>query len=298
MAQATISIPAAAAPRTFVGKTLHILRRWPVLPIVVLTALAVTGIFAPLIAPHNPTLPDVANRASPPAWYENGNSKHLLGTDHIGRDLLSRIVYGARVSLMVVAISTTSGCVIGTLLGLVSGYFGRHLDEIIMRLVDIWLSVPFILVALIVVVVLGQSFGVLMALLALLAWTPFVRNVRAEVLSLKTRDYVSLAKVAGASTARIMFIHILPGVINTVIVIATLRVGQLILSEAILSFLGVGIPPPTPAWGSMVSDGRGYLNTAWWISFFPGMAIFLVVMSFNFIGDWIRDRLDPRLRQL
>jgi peptide/nickel transport system permease protein len=157
---------------------------------------------------------------------------------------------------------------------------------------------PFILVALVVVIVVGQSFPVLLGLLALLAWTPFARNVRAEVLSLKTRDYVAQARIAGASTARILLVHILPGVFNTVMVIATLRVGQLILAEATLSFLGAGIPPPHPSWGGMISDGRSYLNDAWWIAFFPGMCIFLVVMALNFLGDWMRDRFDPRLRQL
>jgi peptide/nickel transport system permease protein len=168
-----------------------------------------------------------------------------------------------------------------------------------MRLEDVWLSLPFLLIALVAAVVIGKSFGVVMGLLALLAWSAFVRNVRAEVLSLKTRDYVALARVAGAPTTRIIIRHILPGVVNTIIVIATLRVGQLILAEASLSFLGAGIPAPTPAWGLMVAEGRDYLGTGqWWISFFPGMAIFLVVMSLNFLGDWMRDRLDPRLRQL
>ncbi len=296
--QATLTLASSGDTASAVSKLLRTLRRWPVLPIIILVMLAVTGIFAPALAPYSPIRPDVVNRAAPPFWYDGGSMEHPLGTDHLGRDLLSRIIYGARVSLMVVAISTSSGLILGTTLGMLAGYFGKHLDEIIMRLVDIELAVPFILVALVIVVVLGQSFAVLMGLLALLAWTPFVRNVRAEVLSLKTRDYVSLAKVAGAPTWRILVRHILPGVINTVIVIATLRVGQLILAEATLSFLGAGIPPPTPAWGAMVSDGRGYLNTAWWISVLPGTCIFLVVMSFNFIGDWLRDRLDPRLRQL
>ena len=167
-----------------------------------------------------------------------------------------------------------------------------------MRVTDVWLGLPFILIAIVAVIAFGQTFTILVILLALLSWTPFVRNVRGEVLTLKTSDYVALAQVAGASTYRILIWHILPGVINTVIVIATLRVGQLILTEAILSFLGAGIPPPTPAWGAMVNDGRAYINDAWWISFFPGIAIFLTVMSLNFLGDWLRDRLDPRLRQL
>lgn len=226
------------------------------------------------------------------------SSAHPLGADNVGRDLLSRLIHGARVSIVVVAIALSSGLLIGVSMGLVAGWFGGLIDELIMRITDIWLGMPFILVAIVVVIAIGQTFVILIGLLALLSWTPFVRNVRGEVLSLKTRDYVSLAKVAGASTFRIMIWHLLPGVINTVIVIATLRVGQLILTEAILSFLGAGIPPPTPAWGAMVNDGRAYVTDAWWISFFPGFCIFLVVMSLNFLGDWMRDRLDPRLRQL
>jgi peptide/nickel transport system permease protein len=206
---------------------------------------------------------------------------------------------------MVTAVSLTSGLVLGTMLGLIAGYadqmfprVGAHIDEAIMRIVEITFAVPTILIALVIVIVFGQSFAVLLALLAFVAWNAFPRNVRAEVLSLKTMDYVALAKVAGASSFRILLVHIFPGVINTVLVIATLRVGQLILIEAILSFLGAGIPPPTPAWGAMVADGRNYLNDAWWIAFFPGLAIGMVVMSLNFLGDWMRDRFDPRLRQL
>ena len=167
-----------------------------------------------------------------------------------------------------------------------------------MRIVDIWAAVPFLIFALVIVIVFGASIPTLMGLLVLLAWSSFVRNIRAEVLSLKERDYVALAKVAGASPVRIMVRHILPGVANTAIVIATLRLGSLILAAAALSFLGAGIPEPTPSWGGMVAQGRDFLATAWWISFFPGISIFLLVMSLNFLGDWLRDRLDPRLRQL
>ncbi len=234
-----------------------------------------------------------------------GTTNHLLGTDQTGRDTLSRIIHGARVSLLVTAVSLSSGLVVGTVLGLVAGYadqifpkYGNHIDEGIMRVVEITYAVPTILIALVIVIVFGQSFVVLLGLLAFVAWNAFPRNVRAEVLSLKTSDYVALAKVAGAGPLRIMFVHIFPGVTNTILVIATLRVGQLILTEAILSFLGAGIPPPKPAWGAMVADGREYLADAWWIALFPGVCIFLVVMALNFLGDWMRDRFDPRLRQL
>jgi peptide/nickel transport system permease protein len=197
-----------------------------------------------------------------------------------------------------VLIALTSGVIIGTGLGMAAGYWGGWIDELISRIVDFWLALPFIMVAMVVAIVWGQSFAIILILLALLAWSPFVRNVRAEVMTLKQRDYVNMARVYGASDWRILLRHLLPGVTNTVVVLATLRVGALILAEASLSFLGIGIPPPTPAWGLMVADGRQWLTTAWWISFFPGLAIFLVVMSLNFFGDWLRDKLDPRLRQI
>jgi peptide/nickel transport system permease protein len=200
--------------------------------------------------------------------------------------------------MMVAAVSITMGVITGTALGLVSGYFGRHIDELIVRIIDISSAIPFLLLALIVVMVFGQSLAVLMGVLALMSWAGPARLVRGQALQLKTLDYVALAKVSGASTYRILTQHIFPGVMNTIVVAATLQVGSLILAESILSFLGAGIPPPTPAWGSMVSDGRDYLATDWWVAFFPGMAIFLTVLAFNFLGDWLRDRLDPRLRQL
>jgi peptide/nickel transport system permease protein len=264
----------------------------------VLVAVVVIAIFAPLMAPHSPTKQNLREKNVPPAWYVKGSSNHVLGTDYLGRDILSRVLYGARVSLLVAGISLSTGLLVGSTLGLVAGYFGGWLDEIVLRMVDVWMSLPFLLVALVVAVVIGPSFGTVMGLLALIAWAGFVRNVRAEVLSLRQRDYVALARVAGASNSRILAWHMLPGVLNTIVVIATLRVGQLILAEASLSFLGAGIPPPTPAWGIMVAEGRDYLATAWWSSFFPGIAIFLVVMALNFLGDWLRDHLDPRLRQL
>jgi peptide/nickel transport system permease protein len=191
-----------------------------------------------------------------------------------------------------------TGTVVGTALGLIAGYFGGMIDEVIMRVVDVWYGLPFVLVALVIAVILKPSLTTMMALLALFTWAGFVRNVRAEVLTLKTRDYVTIARVAGANATRIMLAHILPGVINTVLVLASLRAGQLILTEAFLSFLGAGIPPPTATWGSMIADGRSHLTNAWWVSVFPGIAIGLTVMSLNFMGDWMRDKLDPRLRQL
>jgi peptide/nickel transport system permease protein len=197
---------------------------------------------------------------------------------------------------MIVAMS--AGMIIGTTLGLVAGYAGGLTDEIITRIVDIWLGFPFILLALVVAITIGASFTVVMGLMVLLAWSGFVRNVRADVLVIKENDYVAAARVAGASDLRILVKHIFPGTIGTVTVIASLSVGGLILSEATLSFLGAGIPSPTPSWGNMIAEGRDYLQTAWWTSVFPGLALFLTVMSLNFFGDWLRDRLDPKLRQI
>jgi peptide/nickel transport system permease protein len=258
----------------------------------------VAGVFSPWLTPHDPLRGNLLEVRVPPAWAEGGSSKYLLGTDPLGRDIFSRLIEGARVSLTVASIVLGIGAISGITLGMIAGYFGGQLDEIIMRIVDFALAVPFILVALVVVIVLGQSLTVIIVLLAFFSWPGFARQVRAETLSLKRRDYVALAQIAGASPERILFRHILPGVTNTAVVVATLRVGQLILVESTLSFLGVGIPPPTPAWGSMTADGRDYLLTEWWISFFPGLAIVIVVASLNFFGDWLRDYLDPRLRQI
>ncbi len=274
------------------------LRTWPVIPIIVIIVLAAMAIFAPVIETQPPLKNNIRERLIPPIWSSDGNFAHPLGTDNIGRDMWSRLVHGARISLMVAGVALVTGTIVGTALGLTAGYFGGIFDEVIMRFVDIWFGLPFILVAMIIAVMLTPSVNTMMGILALLVWSSYVRYIRAEVLSLRERDYVSLARVAGASTVRVLIRHVLPGVINTVLVIATLRTGQLILAEATLSFLGAGIPPPTATWGNMVADGREYLRDAWWVSTLPALAIFLIVMSLNFLGDWMRDRFDPRLRQL
>ncbi len=310
-AQNYVAADSPTRRRNILSATWAFVRAWPVLPGLVVLLMVVTAVFAPLIAPSDPRKQSLADSKHPPVWFGDpepterdiarGVDKsglYRLGADELGRDVLTRVVFGARLSLQIVAVALTSGVLVGTLLGLFAGFWGGWFDEFIMRLVDFWLALPFLLVALVVAIVWGQSLMIMLGLLALLAWSPFVRNIRAEVLTLKELDYVSMARVAGSSGARIMVRHLLPGVINTVVVIATLQVGGLILAEASLSFLGVGIPPPTPAWGLMVAEGRQWLTTAWWISFFPGLAIFLVVMSLNFFGDWLRDKLDPRLRQV
>ena len=227
-----------------------------------------------------------------------GSSEYLLGTDGLGRDILSRILYGARISLIVAVVTLGIGGTLGTTLGLLAGWYGGVVDEVIMRLVDIMLAIPVILIALVFVVALEPSFKIIILVLALTIWPRFARLIRAEVLSLKTMDYVALAQVAGASTPRIVFKHLFPGVVNTLIVLASLQVGIVILLESTLSFLGAGVPAPTPAWGSMVDHGRDRVAIGWWISAMPGIAIMLTVLSLNLLGDWLRDALDPRLRQI
>ncbi len=296
-ADATLVVQPAPAP-VRIAKQVWRLRRWPLIPMFFLALFVFTGVFAPLIAPHDPERGGLRDRNLPPAWEAGGSSEFLLGTDHLGRDVLSRVVFGARISLAVAGVTLGVGMVIGVASGLIAGWYGGWLDEFLMRIVDIKLAIPTILLALVLVLALGQSFLIIVAILAIAVWPRFARNVRGEVLQLKTMDFVALAKVAGASTPRILFIHIFPGVINTLIVLATLEVGIVILLESTLSFLGAGVPPPTPAWGSMVADGRDRLAVAWWISTMPGLAIMLVVLSMNLFGDWLRDRLDPRLRQL
>lgn len=286
------------APVRLLRAGFDFMRRWPVIPAVIIVTLVICGIFAPLIAPHSYREQDLRARNAPPAWMEGGSRERLLGGDPVGRDLLSRLIHGARVSLAVAGVSLASGAIVGTALGVIAGYAGGFVDEVIMRLVDVWFSIPFLLLALVVVVVYEPSLTVILCLLALLSWSAFVRNIRGEILLLKTTDYVAIARIAGASPVRIVFRHIVPGVFNTILVIASLRVGQLILAEASLSFLGAGIPSPTPAWGVMVAEGRDYLDHAWWVATFPGVAILLTVLSVNFFGDWLRDRLDPRLRQI
>ncbi len=274
------------------------LRRYPVIPVLVVALLLITAVTAPWIAPHNPIKVDVLERHNPPFWIEGGSTTNLLGTDALGRDVLSRIIGGARITVFVVTAAVGSGVLVGTTLGLVTGYHGGIVDDIVMRFVDAWSILPALLIILVVVMTFGQGLPILIGVLAMISWPGAVRLVRAETLSLRNREYVSLAKVAGASDRRIIIRHILPGVVNIVIVSATLGTGNIILTEAALSFLGAGIPPPDPTWGRMIGEERQYIDAAWWTTLFPGLIIALVVMSGNFLGDWMRDHFDPTLRQL
>jgi peptide/nickel transport system permease protein len=279
-------------------------RRWDMflqlnfaIPAVVLVILIGSAIFAGQVAPYDPLQTSLSARLEPPV-FAGGTSAHLLGTDKLGRDVLSRIIWGARMSLSVSLLVILVTASIGTLLGIVGGYLGGVVDSVLMRITDISLAFPGILIALLLAVTLGPSFTTVVLAISLLGWAPYARLIRGEVLRLRTADFVLQARIIGCSPVRIMATHIFPNVINPLLILATLSVGLVILIESALSFLGAGIPPPTATWGSMVSDGRSLIDTAWWISFFPGVAIGLVVLSGNYLGDWLRDRLDPRLRQL
>ncbi len=279
-------------------------RRYPLVPLAILIfVLAIPGIFATQITDtwlQDPLEGRLTERLTPPVWQEGGTWEHPLGTDKVGYDVASRIIHGARVSLIVAGLSILSGGLVGTALGLIAGYFGGWWDHVIMRLVDIKLSIQSVLLALVLVSVMGPGFHTVIIVIALVLWVRYARLVRGEVLALKNQDFVAKAKVAGASNFRIMSRHLFPNVVNTLIVLATLEVGQVILLEAGLSFLGVGIPRPTPAWGLMVADGRNLIaaGNGWWISLFPGLAILMTVLSMNLLGDWLRDRLDPKLRNV
>lgn len=271
--------------------------RAPMLPILLLASLVLIAIGADLLAPYPPELTMMAHRYQPPFWVQGGSLQHLLGTDHLGRDVLSRLIHGARISLLVGSAAVLFAGVTGTALGIAAGYFGGWFDQLVMRLVDAWLALPSLVFAIFLASIVGPSTSNLVIILGAIYWTRYARVVRSEVLSLRERDYVKLAQVAGASPWRIMSRHLLPNVANTSIVLATLMLGSVVVTEASLSFLGVGVPPPAPAWGLMLSDGRkGLMAGYWWLTVFPGLSIMLLVLAASLIGDWLRDRLDPKLR--
>lgn len=270
----------------------------PLIPLAILIAVVLAAVFAEWVAPADPFQQALRLRFKPPVWLEGGRWENLLGTDRLGRDLLTRIIYGARISLTAGVVTVLVATVVGVAVGLIAAYFRGRVDAVLMQLTDATLSIPIILVALILAVTVGPSFQNVVLAIAAILWARYARVIRGEALSLMERDFVALARVAGCSPARIIVVHLLPNIMNTVVVLFTLQVGDVIIVEAALSFLGAGIPPPTPAWGSMVAEGREFITTAWWVSTLPGLAILLVVLSFNLLGDWLRDRLDPKLRQI
>ena len=274
------------------------LRRAPLIPMSIILIVVFTAIFAPLLTPYSTTKPSLADRLTPPAWQEGGSWEHPLGTDALGRDLGTRLMYGGRVSLMVSLFTLLIGGGLGTAIGLISGFFGGRVDAVLMRSADSTLAFPIILFAILLVVAIGPNMANVVIAIALVLWARYARVIRGEVLALRERDFIARARVSGCSNLRIIFFHLFPNTVNTLLVLLTLQVGWVIIVEASLSFLGAGIPPPTPAWGSMVSSGREYVDTAWWVSALPGIAIMLTVVAFNLFGDWLRDTLDPKLRQV
>jgi peptide/nickel transport system permease protein len=272
----------------------------PMTAVVILGGLILVAALADVLAPHDPTVPvKGAEMFAPPFWMEGGSLATPLGTDFQGRDILSRLLYGARVSLIVGLMGTLVAGALGTALGIISGYAGGWVDQVIMRVTDAWLALPAIVFAIFLAAMVGPSMWNIIVILGLVYWTRYARVIRGEVLTLRERDFVKLAEIAGASRFRVIKKHILPNVLNTATVLASLTVGVVIIAEASLSFLGVGVPPPQPAWGLMLSEARPTLMVGqWWLTVFPGACILLIVLATQLFGDWLRVRLDPQLRNL
>ena len=288
-----------AGPPRFAALRRFRLGDFPLLPVLILGTIAFVAIFAEFLAPHNPEVGLLTARFKPPFWMARGSYEYLLGTDQLGRDVLSRLIFGARVSMVVSLTAVLVAGAIGTTLGILSGYLGGWVDQVLMRLTDTWLALPALTFAIFLAAIVGPSMWNIVIILGGVYWTRYARVVRGEVLSLKEREFVRLAVVAGCSKLTIMWRHIMPNVINSAIVLATLMLGVVIIAEASLSFLGVGVPPPEPAWGLMLSDGKqGLMVGYWWLTVFPGACIVLMVLSANVLGDWLRVKLDPQLRQL
>jgi peptide/nickel transport system permease protein len=283
------------APATAPGRRV----RWALLvPSIPLALAVLAAVAAPWVAPASPTAGERAARLKPPAWSEAALAGRPLGTDLLGRDVLSRLIYGARVSLLIALAATALGAAVGSLVGLVSGYHRGRVDRVVTKLIDIQLAFPFVLLAIAVIAVAGPSIPVLVVVLAIGAWVGHARIVRGLVLSLRERDYVQAALALGAGTPRILFRHLLPEILSVIVVLATFDVGRIIILESTLSFLGLGVQPPTPSWGSDLRDAAAYVRQAWWTATFPGLAIMVVVLGLNLVGDALRDALDPRTRRM
>jgi peptide/nickel transport system permease protein len=270
--------------------------RMGVLGAFIVTLVSFLAILAPFIAPYDPYAADITKRFVPPFWMEKGNPAHILGTDHVGRDLLTRIIYGTRVSLVVGFVSVLIATSIGVLLGLIAGYFGKIWDWIISSIVNVIITFPFVLLALAVIAVVGPNFRNMLIVLGLTAWPVYTRVVRAEVMKLYELDYIQAARAVGMKNKKIIFSQIFPNLLNHVIVLSSLEVARMIIVEAFLSFLGLGVQPPTPSWGGMLGESRVYMLTNWWLATFPGIAIFITTLGINLMGDGLRDFFDPHLR--
>jgi len=255
-----------------------------------------SAVLAPQLAPWDPARQMLTKRLRPPMWQARGLREHPLGTDHLGRDILSRILHGGRISLGVGLTAVTLSALIGVTLGLLAGFFGGRADAFIMRIVDVFLAIPYILLAMGVVFALGPSLLNVILVMGATRWVQFARIVRADVLSIREREFVAGARARGNRPLRLLLRHVLPNALTPIIVVATLELAFMIIYESALSFLGLGVQPPTPTWGWMLADGRNYVATAWWLATFPGLAIMLTVLAVNLLGDWLRDTLDPRLK--
>jgi peptide/nickel transport system permease protein len=287
-------LPDVAAPAVPASRG----RRLPVFSLGIIGLFMLVAILAPLLSPADPFEQSLRNRFKPPVWEEGGSWKFPLGTDRLGRDMLSRIIWGSRVSLAAGVLTVLLASAFGAAVGLAAGYYGGRVDAALMRTTDATMSFPVILLALILAVTVGPSFTNVVVAIAVILWARYARVIRGQVLTLMQLDFVAQARIAGAGAGRIITRHLLPNTLNTLVVLVTLQIGYVIIVEASLSFLGAGIPPPTPAWGSMIAEGREFVTSAWWVSLFPGLAILLVVLAFNLLGDWLRDTFDPKLRQL
>lgn len=275
-------------------------RNWGLSPLIVLcllflVLLVLAAIFAPLITPQDPLKQVLSLRNRPPAWLAGGSAAHLFGTDNLGYDIFSRLLYGARISLGIGLIATIIGATLGTVMGLLAGFFRGPIEWVIMLAVDAQLATPFLVIAIAVIAAFGKGLPILVALAGISGWMLFARACRSTVLSLREREFVSAARALGATDGRILLRHILPNLWSVILVIITIDLRRIILFEATLSFLGLGVQPPQPSWGSMIDKGREYLDTAWWVSVFPGAALMLTVLAVSLVGDWLRDALDPTL---
>ena len=262
--------------------------------VAIMLVVGACAIFAPWLAPYNPNLQALDHAAMPPSWLAGGSHVHVLGTDQLGRDVLSRIIWGARVSAIVALSVVIIGGTVGVTLGMIAGFAGGFIDDVISRIADVQLAFPFVLLAVAVVGILGPSLWTIILTLGITSWVQYVRIVRAETMSLRDREFVQAAVATGATTPRLIARHILPNIASSITVLATFEVARTVILESALSFLGLGVSPDTPSWGNMLSDGRQYLDTAWWMGLFPGIAIMLTVLGVNVFGDGLRDLLDPR----
>jgi peptide/nickel transport system permease protein len=283
----------------FRNKIWGAVRKAPKIPVAILLILILSALFADVLALHDPEMGDPRLRLRPPFWDERGSIQYPLGTDTMGRDILSRLIYGSRISLLVAFSAVIFSACVGTFAGVTAGFFGGWVDQVIMRFTDAWLSIPIVMFGMLMAVILGPGVLNIIIIMSLVFWTRYARVARGETLSLKTRDFIQLATIAGCGKLKIMKRHILPNVMNSVITLASLQIGVAVVLEASLTFLGVGVPPPKPAWGLMLSEGRaGLVSGYWWLVLFPGGVIALLVISFNFIGDWLRLYLDPHYQNV